>query len=229
MKTKYLLAVAAFALTPPAFAADLGPTYVEPAAPIMWSWSGFYVGAQLGYAWGDFDTVATTGGVVFASGSDDANGFVGGIHIGVNWQVDNIVFGLEGDIEATGIDGHAVDAVFGVESFMDADWQGSLRARLGFAVDNWMPYITAGVAFTDVDFSSGLIGGPYDTWSDTATGWTVGLGVEYAFSPNWSARLEYRYTDFGDMGTALGPIYVGFEQDVDLDSHALRLGISYRF
>ena len=110
---------------------------------------------------------------------------------------------------------------------VDDNWQGSVRARLGYAIDNFLPYITGGVAWTDFDVTQTLAGvGTVDT-SDTFVGWTIGLGLEYAFTPNLIGRVEYRYTDYGDNTDNLG--LFGFNDNVDFHDNTVRIGVAYKF
>lgn len=219
IRTLLITGIAAIVVSGPAFAADLAPAPIEPqpvVMPLAYDWTGFYVGAQVGYAWGSLDTDAA-----FLP-DPDTDGVVGGAHIGYNAQFNQIVVGLEGDIEASGMGGDERIGDFTVNA--DNNWQGSVRARLGYAFDNVLPYVTGGVAFSDWDFTlreAGVAGRVEE--SDTLTGWTVGAGIEYGFTQNITARLEYRYTDFGSSD------FNADDGDADLTSNAVRVGVSYKF
>jgi outer membrane immunogenic protein len=212
----------------PVLAADLpvAPVEAPPVTlPLAFDWTGFYVGAQIGYAWAQADSTFNAG---FPSLDYDADGVVGGVHVGYNAQFNQIVVGLEGDLEASSVSGDdAAGGGLGSYSEAELNWQGSIRARLGYAFDNVLPYITGGVAFGDWDLSAAAptVLGTVDS-SETLVGWTIGAGVEYAFTQNVTARVEYRYTDYGDENVAIGN---GLTNNVDLDSHAVRVGISYKF
>lgn len=240
-------------LSLPATAADMAarpyvkaPAYVQP----IYDWSGFYVGAHVGYAWGsEHDNLSD----VIGANADkfDVNGVLGGVHAGYNWQANQFVFGIEGDFDGSGITG---DQAFddsprstlrsvGTLSFKN-NWQASLRARAGVAANNWLLYVTGGVAFADVDSSlsvynfnpTGCEGvcvvnpGFASSANNTLVGFTIGAGSEYALSRNWIARMEVRYTDFGaktfdlvdNLGNAL-PTRVRFDQV------SATAGISYKF
>jgi len=245
MNLKLILAGALIAAATPSFAADLAPAPMEPVAPIVvpFTWNGFYVGADIGYSWTKADS--TYGSDFFpgisANTSPDANGAVGGLYVGYNAQFNQIVVGLEADAEISGKSGddsRLVDVgggdFFTLNTKADENWQGSVRARLGYAIDNFMPYVTGGVAWSDWDFTHSVPGfGSIDT-SDTLVGWTVGAGVEYAFTPNLIGRLEYRYTDFGDSSNndlvddGLGGL-VNVADKVDLTDSTVRVGIAYKF
>ena len=144
------------------------------------------------------------------------------------------VFGVEGDIEGKGISHSffagppfSADTVFTVRS----DLQGSVRGRLGLAADRVLIYMTGGVTFAQ--FRHTYLTPPgvpfFDSVSRTRAGGTIGAGVEYALSGNWTGRAEYRYSNFGtfrnNLPTFLAP--PGWS-DVRIDEHTFRLGISYR-
>lgn len=219
---KQVLFAVAFlgAATAPAAAADA--VIIDPviSAPVLssYDWSGFYAGVQVGYGWANVDRLNTGG---FAN-SFDADGFIGGIHVGANYQSGAWVFGVEGDIEYSGIDGNDA-GVGGAVDTIEIDWIGSLRGRVGYAWDRLLIYGTGGLAFAGVEADAdGLIND-----SQTHIGWTVGAGAEYAFANNWTTRLEYRYADFGDQDYTLQP--VAFDANYDIKVHAVRVGLTYKF
>lgn len=196
--------------TPPP--AEPAPVYVPPP----FTWTGFYVGVQAGYAFGSNDLTAPG-----FPADLDPDGFVGGAHAGYNYQWNWLVLGLEGDIEYSGIEGE--DTLPGVNFKSEGNWQGSIRARLGYAVDRLLIYGTGGWAFADFDYRAA--GGLVARDSATHNGWTLGAGAEYAITDNVTARVEYRYTDFNDKTINLG----GVPFSSDPDFHTVRLGVSYKF
>ena len=123
------------------------------------------------------------------TGNTDPSGFLGGAQIGFNWQTGAFVFGIEGDWSWTNADGSIASPV---ALTTEHNWYGTATARVGYAVDNWLWYVKGGAAWLDADYTIGGV-----TFSDTRTGWTVGTGIEWALGPNWSAKLEYNYMDFG--------------------------------
>ena len=189
-------------------AADLrAPTYKAPAyvAPLAPSWTGFYVGLNAGYAFGDAD---------WSAGGDlSPSGFLVGGTIGYNLQTGSWVWGIEADLAWSNMDdtvasGHATEL----------PWFGTARGRIGYA--GWgsmMPYITAGAAFAGVENSVGPA-----SVSETRVGWTAGVGLEYMVWTNWSMKFEYLYADLG-AADAPGP------GAVDMTSHIVRAGLNYRF
>ncbi|MBD2746792.1 porin family protein [Microvirga sp. BT688] len=242
MKNVLLSSVAFLGLTVGAVAADL-PSRMAPApvaAVPVFTWTGFYVGVQAGYAWGDSSgTMTIPTGVLPFTEDGDFDGFVGGAHVGYNVQFGSIVAGLEADVEGTGIDGTfgRISPTTGSTNIGDSNItvQGSLRARLGFAFDRALIYATGGLAFanfeTDYAFLDTTTGGR-DTASfdDTEWGWTLGAGVEYAFTNNLTARLEYRYSQFDDLSHDLTPVFTGrTSNDVETEFHTIRAGLSSKF
>jgi outer membrane immunogenic protein len=190
-------------------------------------WTGFYLGLQGGYAAGDAKHDFSNGA---PSDNSSPDGVFGGLHAGYLFQQDVFVFGLEGDIEAADINGNFNNLTPITSSgSTDINWQGSGRLRLGYATGQFLPYLTGGIAFADVDYGGGPAGGPCCGFSKTTIGYTVGAGLEYAISDVLSANVEYRYTDFGKESGSLNPTFPGVNMPVDLSTHAVRLGVSYHF
>lgn len=227
MKNLLFASAAAICVANLAYAADL-PVYEAPAAPVVapYDWTGFYLGLQGGYGWAQSDTTVTGPGGPFGL-SPDGNGFVGGAHAGYLFQFDSFVLGAEGDIEYSGIDGSDSSVVIFGDG--DINWMASLRLRAGYAWDRVLLYATGGLAYADIDGGGGPIAGLRQGYSDDAWGWTLGAGADYAFTDKWSARLEYRYTAFDDVGSNLAPLYPAFNTSTDIDLHAVRVGVSYHF
>jgi outer membrane immunogenic protein len=210
-----------------ALAADLPsrrepPVYIPP--PPLFTWTGVYVGGQIGYGWANNSISSTLGG--FSSSS--TGGVVGGAHIGYNYQINQFVVGLEGDVDGTSIRKSASTSfpIFASAS-SSLPIEGSVRGRIGYAWDRALFYATGGAAFADIKNSANVLGITSST-STGRVGWTVGGGIEYALTNNWSVRGEYRYSDFGRT-SALVPTTppVGFSNH--LTEHAVRVGFSYKF
>jgi len=257
---KYLLAgaaVAAFAFG--AQAADLPSRHVAPApvyiAPIF-TWAGPYVGLNVGYGFeGNKNTTiggsplitnSQIAGTVPFSLSKKRDGFIGGAQIGYNWQMGSFVYGLEADIQGTDIKGTgsfcdiAGCANVQTTATQKLDWLGTVRARFGFAAFNrGLLYVTGGLAVGDPKLSANInefagLGRQFNaSTSSTRAGYTVGAGAEYAFSQNWSAKLEYLYYDFGTrtaVGIQTNPIGADFAvYRAKTDGHIVRVGLNYRF
>lgn len=218
-------------------AADLGPydgrqTWRAPGAAYYtpaFRWSGFYAGLQAGYVWGDSNASLTTLAPFAVEGFGySTSGAVGGLHAGFNWQSGNFVLGLETDLELSGIDGSGRGTLGGGHA-TSIDWMGSLRARAGFTMGNTLLYLTGGLAYGDVSVerSSGVLAASLTGKSDWQTGWTLGGGIEHAFTPNISARIEYRYTDLGT--TNFTSILGGGSDRTEVTHSAVRAGLSYKF
>lgn len=214
-----LSAVVAFA--GPAAAAD-------PIVDAAYDWKGPYIGLQAGYGWGDsetsqfFDT-----GAFIDSHSADLEGFIGGLHAGWNWQSDALVFGIEGDVSAADIDGTYTFPIVD-EYTTDVQFTGSLRARLGFAMDRALIYATGGLAVADVELGL-LHGGIREEDNKTYLGFTVGGGLEYAFTDTFSAGLEYRYTDLGKKNFGWDTANPAFNGDYDVIFHTVQARLSWHF
>ncbi len=209
----------------PSYAADLPrPSYKAPAysAPSAFSWSGFYVGANAGYGWGKSRWTDATG---FATGEFNLSGLVAGGTLGYNLQAGSLVYGLEGDLDYSTIKGSAGTLCGGGPGACETrnTWLGTARARLGYSFDRWLPYITGGAAFGGIKMTP-VSGGASD--SQTKLGWTLGLGLEYAFLGSWSAKVEYLYAD---LGTARCSTACGGPTDVTFKTNLLRVGLNYRF
>ena len=218
----------AAAMAAPSSAADIpAPVYKSPPAVLIapFSWSGFYVGANAGYAWGKADLTGPAG-TTFTT--DTQNGLLAGITLGYNLQTGVWVWGIEGDVDYAWIKGNAVNTVgVGCAGGGGCDIKNTFfatpRGRIGYAWDRFMPFITGGAAFANAKISS-----PAGT-SDTKTnvGWTVGAGLEYAFTPNWSVKGEYLYADLGN-GSCDATV-CGVEVDYKIKTNIVRAGVNYRF
>jgi outer membrane immunogenic protein len=214
-KLRIALAALAIAVAGSANAADLARPYygnnIQPVQPSVlpgFVWTGAYAGGQIGYAWGKADWAQ--------SPSFSVNGFAGGLHAGYNWQVNQIVYGLEGSINLTGADGDKGCAAGTCSA--DFNWFGDVRGRLGYAFDRAHVFVGAGVAYADMkvrnDVSSGTAGN---------FGWTLGVGGEYAVTQNIIAGVEYKYYDFGKDNVT------GSISGATLNASVLQARVSYKF
>jgi len=225
------VALIALAAAGSAVAADMpakAPVYKAPPLIVAYNWTGFYIGAQGGLVWGKASHSYSNGA---PSTTADLDGFVGGGHAGYNFQSGNIVFGIEGDVEAGDVNG-SFSNLTGMTSVgstkLNSQW--SVRGRLGFAAGNTLFYLTGGWASGDFDFTGGPAPGPACCgYSQTLHGWTAGGGAEVGFAPNMTVRIEYRYTDFGSASGGLPPIFPDVIMPVDVSTHALRFGLSYKW
>lgn len=212
--------VAGVMLAPSAMAADLPAISSEPAvyspAPVF-TWDGFYVGANVGYGWG---RGRLTNGAVTGTGNYD--GFLGGLQAGYNVQFSsNLVVGLETDMQLSGVDHNEDVGPFSTNAKID--WFGTTRARLGYAAGRFMPYITGGVAYGHHKFKVSLAGTQIASESKNQVGWTLGAGVEAALTQHVSMKAEYLYVDFNRKTYPAA----GFRADENM--HVGRIGLNYRF
>ena len=233
MRKLLLASAAAVVVSSGAFAADL-PARGAAVAPapvfVAMNWAGFYIGAQVGYSWGDAKGTASPVPPPNTLGVKP-DGIVGGLHAGYNLQSGSFVYGLEADIEAAGTRKTQLFALLGATAGFKSDWRGSLRVRAGIAAgSNMLVYLTGGLAVADGSFRIGPPAPGVFTGSSTMLGWTVGAGAEYKFAPNWSARLEYRYSDFGADTFAMPAAFApATSLRVKYNDHAVRVGVSYYF
>jgi outer membrane immunogenic protein len=220
-----------------ALAADL-PARMEPAAPVAYvpafSWTGFYLGGALG--WIGTNPEYTTGAVVLGtpfvvSSSSSRNGLSYGILSGYNYQVGQVVLGVEGDFTGWTVGKVRYTAITGDFLTAQSKWGGSIRGRLGYAADRALFYLTGGAAFvsneTSIPTTGISIGG-----DGTRLGWTVGGGLDYAFTNNWFTGIEYRYSQY-EAKNFVYPIpilnlgFVGFKQELSTNQVTARVG--YKF
>ena len=235
-------------LTTTALAADLPsrrapPVYVPPPIPVF-TWTGLYVGGQVGYQFGRSNAFATANnGAGLAAAGSSPNGVVGGAHVGYNFSTQSLPFlggfggfgggglvvGIEGD--ADGSNYERTYAIGGIADHAREDIQGSIRGRVGLAYDRVLFYATGGAAFGDLHNGyTNTINGLTDSLDHTRVGYTVGGGIEYAITNNWSLRAEYRYTDYGTFtdnlaGSTGGGVNVRHRET----NNRVQGGFSYRF
>ena len=208
-----------------ALAADLPARYPTKAPTMVraYNWSGWYLGVNGGYGWGDSNWTDTGSGV--STGDFKVDGGLLGGTLGVNWQRGAWVFGLEGDGAWSGIKGSTAVTCAGANCETRNNWLATFRGRFGYAFDRFLPYVTGGLAAGDIEASRPGFGSE----SDTRAGWTVGAGVEWAIAGPWTAKLEYLYADLGTMSCSTAVCGGAGPVDVKLDANIVRAGINYRF
>lgn len=207
-------------LAPSAPAADLSVAPIYKAPPLVaapaYNWSGFYIGANAGGAWG------TSGWD--SAGSFNLSGGVAGGTAGANWQVGHAVVGVEGDADWSALKGSTTSAGCPAGCSTNNDWLATVRGRAGYAFDRVMPYVTGGLAVGDIKASTpGAVGA-----NETNAGWTVGGGLELALTNNWSAKAEYLHVDLGNMNCGFSCGASG-SNNVSLKSDVVRGGLNFRF
>jgi len=240
---KLLLAaagLAALGMAAPASAADLAAKpYVKapPPPPPVFSWTGFYVGGNIGGAWAKNNW---TDSVFLTNFNHGNNGrFIGGGQIGGNYQIGNFVVGGEWDFDWAG--NHNGNSVFipGVGSIAVTNnnrWITTVAARFGYAVDHWLFYGKAGggwvgnnnLTVTNLTTGVSLTCGNFTNCGNNTGGWLVGAGFEYLFTQNWSAKLEYQFYDFGSSSFTI-PTQLAPFGSFRTDDHVVKVGVNYRF
>jgi len=218
-------------------AADIAarPVYKAP----VWSWAGFYVGANVGAASGrgtiaDADPSTLTWiGLGTPPGASRKISAIGGLQAGYNWQFNSLVLGVEGDLSIASLNGSITGLgplIAGGTYSSRLNTLGTIRGRIGWAFDRFLVYGTGGVAFANLrDQYTDLAVTPAATTSSSATGWTAGAGFEYALTDHWTAKAEYLHVGFPSRtGTTLvggAPYAFAFKDSLDIG----RVGINYKF
>jgi outer membrane immunogenic protein len=234
-----LLTTSLLGMAAPAIAADLSPAPVKAPAMVAaaYNWTGFYVGVHGGGGWNKFSGVDPTDPTDSGS-SANGSGAVAGGQIGGNYQIGQVVLGLEGtyawsDIKVS--DGGPFGGGAGLTVTLKNDYLATVAGRLGYAFDRVLIYGKGGAAFTRdrLDANNGLPGALAGTASGSfdRTGWVAGAGVEWAFLQNWSVKAEYNFMRFGNVTeqpTTAGNLAAS-PAVVNLDVQTAVAGINYRF
>jgi outer membrane immunogenic protein len=243
-------------------AADMAPApYYKAPVPVLCSWCGFYIGGNAGYTWSNQDavTVGPTSATVLQGPqipgpvSVSREGFIGGGQVGYNWQWSPAwVVGFEADFQGVSASNTATASFAGSAALFPTNTTvsskleslGTVRGRIGFlAQPNWLIYFTGGLAYGEVQTSGTLTdqgGGAPFTFSGSAsgmkTGWTLGGGVEWAWTRAWSVKAEYLYYDLGTTTLAMPLVtpVVGFAPGsfaatFNNTGSIVRAGINYHF
>jgi outer membrane immunogenic protein len=243
MKNLLLASIAMITMTVSASAADLALRYAKaPLSPVaaVHDWSGFYVGAHLGYGWGHDDVTAyvRTTGNLFTTFDFNQSGILGGGQIGYNFAATpNWLLGIEGDYSGADVSGTIDVTRAPGTARLDGtlDQLATVRARLGYTTGSLLLYGTGGFAWGHVKarneqvqcFVQTCTLGATDLISQDRTGWAAGAGIEYAFMQNWSAKIEYIHVDFGTYRTTLSAVN-RFDDDT-LRVDLVRAGVNYHF
>jgi len=255
---KLLVTGAAFiglSFTGTAFAADMAIRAPVAAPPPAMSWTGFYIGGNVGYSWGSSENdIRVTGLPPFLLGLSTASlargdrdktnvdGVIGGVQAGFNWQIGSWVLGTEFDFQGSGQQGDAqycglggtTCAIASLDASHKLPWFGTARGRLGYLVTpSVLLYGTAGLAYGRVesDYTLNLLGAPSANvnFKDVKAGWTAGAGVEFTWAGNWSTKLEYIYMDLGKSEISFAGGGATGAIDRQFTDHIMRFGVNYRF
>jgi outer membrane immunogenic protein len=233
---RFLLAGAALAaMTSASFAAD-------PVLEDVDVWSGYFIGIQGGYAFGDLDADVGDGDPIVVDGdvSFEPEFALGGIYYGRNWQSGNFVFGLDSSLSLIDLNESADDTDTNLTAapYIDSvDYEASLlglsRVKVGYAFDSVLVFAAGGLATTRFeyelnDYGNGGGAGDPEEEDSFAFGWTLGAGVEAKFAENWSARIEYIYAKIeDDVEVSDGGFNIG--TDLELELSIVRGGVAYHF
>jgi len=202
-------------------------------------WAGPYVGLQAGYVGGDADTsswhVPHEEGYAFSLNGFNVDGFAGGIFGGYMWRIGtDILIGIEGE----GNWASANDKITKIEeeiykwgAKVKQEWDASIRLRAGKQMGDYLLYITGGIAWAGVNIHG------FTSWDSeqgtnhdaTLTGWTAGAGLEKKIYENFHARIQYRYSDYGDKTWSLAEPNDVNRGKIEYKSHMLTIGLSYCF
>jgi outer membrane immunogenic protein len=234
-----LVAVAAIGGASIASAADMpvkAPVYKAPIMAPVYNWTGFYIGGHIGGAWSNVDVSDPTGIFAPAGSSIGMNGtgLLGGGQIGYNWQTGHWVLGVQGDFAWTGINVSTVDPFLATATLSyKTDWIGMLTGRVGYAWDNWLLYAKGGAAWVHNKYSfvdPALLRVAINVnGSGTQAGWTVGGGLEYGLTPNWSLFAEYDYIDLGNFGVTLTGGGATIAANANQNISIVKGGVNYKF
>src|SRR5580700_4778367 len=229
------IAVAASALVAPALAADLPPPVVPPpqapaayipAAPAF-TWTGFYIGLNTGYAFGQSNWTSPMG----STGYFNVNGALAGGTIGGNYQIGQLVVGAEGDFDWQNVRGALVGGNCTLPGAVPAscksasNWVGTFRGRVGYAFDRVLLYATGGGAVANIKASLNAL-----PWAgSTELGWSSGIGIEVAMTDNWTAKVEYLAVGFEHASCGLANCFAAPPVSVIFYESMVRGGVNYKF
>ncbi len=239
-------------------AADLKTAPIV-APPPLFTWTGFYAGINAGGVWSShnissdwydrsgFNDAATLASWINPPYGNARSGFIGGIQLGYNYQVNQFVLGAEADFMGSSLSGTSESPVLVIYNTIDnvsrtkvqQDWLGTVRLRAGYSVDKLLIYATGGLAYGQVKVSTTstdtVVGGSIDVWQGakqtTKFGFAAGAGLEYALTNNWLIRAEYLYFNLGNANTfatiADSDLYT--RVNTRIDGNIVRAAISYKF
>lgn len=216
------------ALSGAATAADLPPTLpvkANPASP-SFDWNGLYIGAHASFGWGH--SAATLADPTAVGARNTFGGMIGGLQTGANWVLSSgILLGVEADVsfpnyyESNSIISGLTSPRSDIQEKLDM--VGTVRGRFGIVSGPWLTYATGGLAWSSTRFINTPPSGGEEKQLLQRFGWVAGAGIEYAFAPHWSARLEYLYSDLGSTNVAFAS-GAGYASTHDFQS--LRIGLN---
>jgi len=234
-RTLIAVAAAATLVGTSALAADMAVKAPPLPPPPVFTWTGFYIGGNVGYGWGR-DTTGIIPGptpAIFVNLlpqtlATDPRGWLGGAQAGYNWQTGSFVFGVEGDIQGAHISGTVIESPIiqnngtpfpgagnNITITQKLDWFATARARLGVAVvPQLLLYVTGGGAWGRVADTANVDFRPVGTEqypasaSSTRGGWAAGVGGEWSLASNWSVKAEYLHVSLGGTNTVVAQPFI---------------------
>jgi outer membrane immunogenic protein len=225
--------------------------YKQPPAPI-YNWSGFYVGGNLGGGWNSGGSISDTAGSTFSNTNNGAS-FLGGGQVGVNYEFGNdvlapfgplgVVIGAEATFDAASNNNNTINATNTTlpaggtntaSATINNRWLTTATGKFGYAWDRVLVYGKGGGAWVGSGNSSVAVNGSpaaFSISSNTNMGWTAGIGVEWAFAGNWSARAEYDYIGLNNQSFTVAPVnaFSGDTINVNRNISIITAGVNYRF
>ena len=232
-----IVGLVALVAAAPASAADMAVKAPPPAPlPVIYNWSGFYIGGNGGWAQSRncWDFVTAVGAVISNGCRDQSGGVVGG-QIGYRWQTNQFVFGLEAQGDWADINSTRQSFLFpAFSTHVKVDAIGLFTGQVGYAWNNALLYVKGGAAVTDnrFDILTTLGGANLASASSTRWGGTVGVGFEYGFAPNWSVGIEYDHLFMGHNNntfSVVNPIIAGAANRISEDIDMVTLRVNYHF
>jgi outer membrane immunogenic protein len=235
MRRKFIVlaAMLVLACTADALAADIPtPSASVPLPAAVYNWTGFYIGINGGYGTGNSNW---SDGPVGTTGGFSTSGFLAGGTVGANYQIGQYVFGIEGDGDWTNLHGNSGSTCGAISAVVpppdacqtQSERLATVRGRFGYAFDRTLLYGAAGAAFGNIQTS---LNPPATFDNNIAAGWTVGAGLEFGLTQNWTTKVEYLFVDLpngacttvGNCGGAAGSI-VSFNESV------VSAGVNFKF
>src|SRR5262252_865952 len=238
-----LSALVATSMTATAADVTARPAPYAPPAPVYapppFTWTVFYLGGNIGGAWRNDNFSDTLSGLNFSNGNNNGV-FIGGGQLGFNWQVSNFVLGFEWDIDGAANNNKTgtvfIPALGTIQVTSNNRWITTLAARFGVTNGPWLFYGKAGggwVGSDDFTITNLTTGASITGSNNSNSGWLVGVGIEWAFLPNWSAKVEYNFLGLDDRRFIAPAGFLSLTGDPFIernrDIQMVKVGLNYRF
>jgi high affinity Mn2+ porin len=219
-----LLMLGTHVLSTRALGADIA--LKAPVYRAVYDWTGFYIGAHTGYSRGS--SVATLTDPAAGTAGNIFSGVIGGLQAGYNVQLPSgMLLGVEADVTFPNFlaSNSVVSSLASARSNVSEQWDyvGTARGRIGYTNGHWLAYATGGLAWAGERFINTPVIGDEEKHINVRLGWAAGAGVEYAFAPHWSVKLEYLYSQFGRADIRFPS---GTQYNSSMDFQSLRIGLN---